>query len=147
MSTAEAWLPATFPEYSGPKAMPGTYFFDSHAAPVAIDHILIHGDVIVVPSSCCNHYIDNRKNALDHVSAGCGVVFKHTMQTPIHNRRRAGYDRESTSDIKKQQHFRQLMQRIPKVGYRVEPTSHVHLAQAHTRWAPQLAFPVEKIHI
>ena len=39
------------------------------------------------------------------------------------------------------------MQCVPKVGYRVEPTSHVHLAQSHTRWAAQLAFPVEKIHM
>ena len=144
------WLPASFRSYcrDGPL---GT--FNTSIGEVQLDYVGCCKVFQVEPNSACTwDSFDMCNKKPDHITVALKLRLPIRCSTHIARRRKACYDRSSTSDPQCKAHFAQLLDTFPDMNVQVEPSSHMFIADAHVAWAATTSFgepehvPVQQYH-
>ena len=108
-----------------------------------IDHIMIYGQVRPIHDSYCTYYVDNKKQALDHLLVAISLLFFRKHSNKACPRSRAPYNRAHVSCPSGMARMSQFLQQFPCVPFEVEPSTHLFLAQQYLREAACLAYPAQ----
>ena len=139
----QVWLPAMFAEFNSPQVLPGSYYWSQEEIPVLIDHIMLHGDVRPVHETYDTIYVDNKKQALDHLLVTMSLLFARKHSNKACPRSRAPYNRAHVSCPSGMARMSQFLQQIPCVQFEAEPSTHLFLVQQYLRDAASLAYPAQ----
>ena len=89
-------------------------------------------------------YLDNKKNALDHLMVTLTVEIPRKTSSKACARSRASYNRAAVSCPQGIARITHALEQILCLAFNLEPSTHLNLVQQYFREAAALAFPVQQ---